>query len=53
MGDDSPVEAETYSGETYEEGQVFQSSDDGASEMMDEDDELGMLEDAESNTRPN
>jgi hypothetical protein len=47
------VADETYSDEAYEQGQVFQSSDDDASGMMDDDDELVMLEDAESNTRPN
>ena len=54
LTDESPAFADQPADDTYEQGQVFQSSGDEPSDMTDEDDdELGMLEDAESNTRPN
>ncbi|MEO1965212.1 hypothetical protein [Hyphomonas sp.] len=52
--DEGPAYADEPAEETYEEGQVFHSSHDDPSDMTDEDeDEYGMIEDAETNTRPN
>ena len=52
--DEGPAYADEPAEETYEEGQVFHSSHDDPSDMTDEDEEdYGMIEDAETNTRPN
>ena len=52
--DEGQAFAEQPIDETYEEGQVFHSSHDDSADMTDEDeDDYGMMEDAETNTRPN
>jgi membrane protein involved in colicin uptake len=52
--DERPAFADEPAEETYEEGQVFHSSEDESSGLTDEDeDDYSMLEDAETNTRPN